>query len=183
MDTYKPALDAVEALVSDPPNKSTLYPLDIDGPLPAFGCVPSMRDLVVSSDGRVFRAYDELPQVTHAKTGERAVYVYATLGDRWMAVPLLMALAFLPKAPGHPFVKHKDGNKLFNHRDNLEWSRARESSRMPKKRIYLLDAEDIAAVRALRMLGCSWEECAEEFGITALQVQAAVTAKRPKRAV
>lgn len=40
----------------------------------------------------------------------------------------LVALTFLDKQEGKPFINHKDCNKMNNHIDNLEWCSGKENS-------------------------------------------------------
>ena len=52
------------------------------------------------------------PTVTLEKDGETKVF----------EVKYLVAQNFVPNPDNKPFVIHKDGNKLNNSADNLEWS-------------------------------------------------------------
>ena len=52
------------------------------------------------------------PTVTLEKDGETKVF----------EVKYLVAQNFVPNPDNKPFVIHKDGNKLNNRADNLEWS-------------------------------------------------------------
>lgn len=52
------------------------------------------------------------PTVTLEKDGESKVF----------EVKYLVAQNFVPNPDNKPFVIHKDGNKLNNSADNLEWS-------------------------------------------------------------
>ena len=43
-------------------------------------------------------------------------------------VAYLVAQAFVPNPDNLPYVRHKDGNKLNNRADNLEWSAEEEAT-------------------------------------------------------
>lgn len=46
--------------------------------------------------------------------------------ESWISIHRLVAEAFIPNPQSKPTVNHKDGDKLNNHRDNLEWSSHKE---------------------------------------------------------
>ena len=54
------------------------------------------------------RRYAELPLASNGKT-------------KWVLVHRLVAQAFIPNPQNKPEVNHKDGNKLNNNVDNLQW--------------------------------------------------------------
>jgi hypothetical protein len=55
------------------------------------------------------------------RCGYREVRLTAETQKVSRLVHRMVALTFLPNPNGHPVVNHIDGNKLNNHRSNLEW--------------------------------------------------------------
>ena len=53
---------------------------------------------------------------------------YSKKKQKCKIIHKLVALAFIPNLDNKPQVNHKDGNKLNNHIDNLEWVTAKENT-------------------------------------------------------
>lgn len=62
-----------------------------------------------------------------SNTGYQRVCLYTEDGPKKFSVHRLVAEAFLPNPKNKPYINHKDGNKLNNKVDNLEWSTASEN--------------------------------------------------------
>ena len=85
-----------------------------------FSIIPEHPNYAISDFGRVLNI-----QRDHFMGGsieKRSGYRYVTLGGRPKFVHRLVALAFLEKKWDSFFVYHKDGDKLNNRFENLEWS-------------------------------------------------------------
>ena len=76
---------------------------------------------VVSNAGEVFKFPDRNKKQTLGKRGYFTVSLYKNGQRKTATVHRLAAKAFIPNPQDKPFVNHKDGNKLNNCVDNLEW--------------------------------------------------------------
>lgn len=72
------------------------------------------------------RKYAEIPLVLNGKT-------------KWFMVHRLVAQAFIPNPQNKPQINHKDGNKLNNSVDNLQWCTESENQ---IHKLYVLDYYD-----------------------------------------
>ena len=61
--------------------------------------------------------------------GYKKVMIYKDNKCKWVLIHRLVALAFIPNPENKPQVNHKDGNKLNNNVDNLEWVTASENQK------------------------------------------------------
>ena len=73
----------------------------------------------------------------------RGTYVY--LGRKWFRIDYLVARAFVPNMKMCKELKHKDGDKLNNRADNLEWTDEVQLSRYgfgrPKVAVQCMDKD------------------------------------------
>ncbi len=87
--------------------------------------------------------------------GYRSVNLRVGGRERTFRVHRLVAILFLDNPEGLPQVNHKDGNKLNNHVDNLEWVTAADNVKhafdtgLAKGRPGKLTEEDIRSIREL----------------------------------
>jgi hypothetical protein len=85
--------------------------------------VEIQNNYYVHPDGRIYSKYTCMLLKPRENT-----YMYVRLNKVNMAVHRLVAQYFIPNPENKPFVNHKDGNKLNNHVDNLEWTTVSENN-------------------------------------------------------
>ena len=61
--------------------------------------------------------------------GRKSGYLASNVREKNYLLHRLAAFEFIPNPLNKPFVNHKDGNKLNNHIDNLEWVTASENTK------------------------------------------------------
>ena len=78
---------------------------------------------MIHPDGRVYSMYTKAMLKPRENT-----YYYVCLNKVNKAVHRLVAMHFIPNPQNKPFVNHRNGNKLNNHMNNLEWSTCSENN-------------------------------------------------------
>lgn len=82
----------------------------------------------ITTDGRVWsQKSNKYLKAGLNVPGYKFVFICQNGTKTILAVHRLVALAFIPNVENKPFVNHKDGNKLNNLVDNLEWVTRQEN--------------------------------------------------------
>jgi len=85
---------------------------------------------VILEDGSIFSKY--IRDYLEPSINKDEYYVVSLCKDREaknFSVHIIIATAFIPNPNNHPYVNHKDMNKLNNRVENLEWVTAAENNR------------------------------------------------------
>jgi hypothetical protein len=143
---------------------------------------PLFPRYLVSNQGRVkFEKTGKLRKLQKTTRHEGKYYYFVAIGiggkkNKGFTVHRLVALTFLDNPNDLPFVNHKDGNKLNNHVDNLEWCTRYENeqhafatglknSSGEKNVAAKLKEEHIPIIRSLMEFGVRDEAIAYGFGV------------------
>ena len=86
--------------------------------------IDGFENYEISSLGNVRSENKDMVRLQHKRNGYLAVNLY-NKGMSQLLVHRLVAVAFLQNPDGLPQVNHKDGNKLNNAVENLEWCTAK----------------------------------------------------------
>lgn len=86
------------------------------------------KDYFVDKEGKVYskRKFNLLTELKQSKTGHGG-YAKVKINLKNKFVHRLVAIAYLDNSEKKETVNHKDGNKLNNNIDNLEWNTRKEN--------------------------------------------------------
>lgn len=85
----------------------------------------SIDDYLICEDGKIINKHTNRI-VKPQKNGKG--YYRVSIGGKMLFVHRLVATIYIPNPDNYPQVNHKDGNKLNNCVDNLEWVTGKENS-------------------------------------------------------
>lgn len=119
------------------------------------GVFYNLSDYNITKDGQVINKHNG--HVVKPQINGKG-YVRVSIGKKLMFVHRLVAELYVPNPDNKPQVNHKDGNKLNNNAENLEWVTNQENrNHAVLNRLHLsgeacpwakLTKEDVAFIRA-----------------------------------
>lgn len=105
--------------------------------------IPQYENYQISNHGRIYSKHkNELKALEINKKGYETIRPYKNNIRKTFRIHRLVAELFIPNPQNKPQVNHKDGNKLNNHIDNLEWVTYRENVDHAVKNNLLCRGED-----------------------------------------
>lgn len=143
-----------------------------------------LENYTVQENGDVISHYtgEPLKVITYKKNKQGKSVIYPRVSLKYkgktkkFALHRLIAMVFIPNPYNLPHVNHKDGNRLNNHVDNLEWctheeniKHAMENGLNPKgerQGIAVATEEIVAEIRRLRReTSLTYPEIAKMFSL------------------
>ncbi len=138
--------------------------------------LPDFPGYIITKDGQVYSKYFNRFLILKQKSNGYLKLKLVEIKDSvktyvCISVHRLVALAYIPNPESLPIVNHKDGDKLNNHSDNLEWvtrkrnaEHARDTGLIKPRQTeviqYSLDGDFIkkyeSGKKAAESLNCSW---------------------------
>lgn len=141
--------------------------------------VPGYPHLSVTEDGRVFSSKSNRWLAQTLAGTDRRPYVYT--GKTKKCVHQLVALAFYGERPEGKEVRHLDGNKLNNHKDNLRYGTRSEnqldSVNHGSHSFVKVNRQVAEEIRRLHSLGWKSSELVKEFNLSKANVSKIVNNK------
>lgn len=93
------------------------------------GRIKSMERIIKYSNGGIRKTPSLLIKGSISKNGYLGVALRKSGIVKYFSIHRLVALTLIPNPENKPYVNHKDGNKLNNRVDNLEWSTCQENTK------------------------------------------------------
>lgn len=86
-----------------------------------FGRVKRLAREVLYKDGRKYNYKEKIMNDFKTHKGYSIISFTINNNSKWYYIHRIVAEAFIPNLENKPQVNHKDGNKLNNNVENLEW--------------------------------------------------------------
>lgn len=151
-----------------------------------LGRIKSLERSIVRKDGKPMTYPSRIKKQHFDKDGYKMTSLTAEGIKTKVAVHRLVAIAFIPNPDNYPQVNHKDGNKVNNCVDNLEWCNASQnnyhayrlglaSNKGEKNGASKLTHKKVEEIRTLYKTGrYQYKEIGELYGVTGGTVSAIV---------
>ena len=99
----------------------------------------TLDDYEITYDGRVINKHNGY--ILKGRPNSKG-YLRVSIGKKFMFIHRLVAEKYIPNPDGKEQVNHKDGNKLNNCADNLEWVSNKENRNHAVENFLHLQGED-----------------------------------------